>query len=99
MLKLHGLLKDLLNLQICMKLKPKSLCTLHFSLTSVTLVEVALSFTAVQTKNQGRAGFCSSPQVLTACVATSAFGTEALSVGQRTTDVDYYSIDCSYALL
>lgn len=97
-LKLHGLLKDVLNLQICMKLKTKSLCTLHFSLSSVTLVEVALTFTAVQAKNPGSAG-CSSALVLTACVATSAFCAEAWSVGQWTTGVGYYYIDCSYASL
>lgn len=81
MLKLHSLLKDLLNLQICVKLKMKSLCTLHFSLSFVTLVEVALSFTAVQGKNPGSAG-CSSALVLTVCIATSSFCAEAQSVGR-----------------
>ena len=81
MLQLHHLLKDLLNLQICMKLKPKSLCTLQFSLSSVTFVGVAWSFTAVQAKPPGSA-VSSSALVPTVSAATSAFCTEAQSVGQ-----------------
>lgn len=68
--KLHGLFKDLLNLQICMKLKINTFSRLHFLMSSVTLVEVAMSFISVWAKKPGSTG-CSSSVVWLWCVAPS----------------------------
>lgn len=92
LLELHGLVRDLLNLHICATVKAKRLCRLYLSLSSVCLVTVAMSFTAVQAENPGSTGW-SLALALSACIAASAISAEAQSVGQWSTDVGYCYID------